>query len=510
MKAISEMTKKEKITLINKTVYEKIKRKVHRIVKDTTVYAELRKELYDAVTERVGFCKVQKDSKGCCHIAKTIPSDYRGIMATIQPKANGKSGLVVFFTLIMWPNSDGPSKPFIKNLKPRLTVNKSENGIQLLWFKDNKPLWKIQSCGDIAIYLRKDFAYCSYEIMEEVYSEISKIYSPKDFVPILKNMTPPWSANRHTIHGMDQRLFKRFSGGTNPRDLLNKIYGKSGQQSLSKNAFGGIANIKSFASLVIAADIVQMTKSFPTSFFDKLKLANYDIDISSRENYELNSGIKDMQYFFKYFNHLKIQNELIIQISNEHWYSGFPGYASDAGRMLRDICKHATASGQRDLWKNIKLFKGTIVETHDMIAIEHAKITHPEKILSYTKYQNMFLHEQKVTDNIISILPKKNHDLVLWGSTQNNCIGSYAERINGRGDFPNIIVGFMNTKTNSWVGHAQIVSRPDSIKEWSIVQLKGKNNCNLDKADETAIRGFLQNAFVSMGELSSVYEDLDQ
>ncbi len=510
MKAIWEMTKKEKIILINKTVYEKIKRKVHRIMKGTTVYAELRKELYDAVTQRVDFRKVQKDSKGRCYIAQTVSPDCRGIMTTIQPKADGKSGLVVFFTLMMY-SRDGSSKPFIRNLKPRLTVNKSKNGIQLLWFKDNKPLWGLKSHQDVATYLRKDFAYCP-SAMLEVYSEISKIYTPEDFVPILKNMTHPMSLDPYSIHGMNQRLFKRFSGGTNPRDLLNRIYGKSGQQSLSKNAFGGIANIKSFASFVIASDIVEMTKSFPTSFFDKLKLAHYQIDITSRENYSLTDlAIKDIQYFFKYFNHVKMQNEVIAEINNgEYWHCGFPEYAADAGRMLRDICKHATSSGQRALWKNIKLFKGTITETHDMIALEHAKIKHPEKILGYTKYQNTFLHEQKVTDNIISILPKKNHDLVLWGSTQNNCIGSYAERINGRGDYANIIVGFMNTKTNSWVGHAQITSRPDSTNEWSIVQLRGKNNCNLDKADEVAIRGFLQNAFVSISELSSVYEDLNQ
>ena len=510
MKAISEMTKKEKVTLINKTVYQKIKRKVHRIIKDTTVYAELRKELYDAVRQRVHFSKVQKDSKGRCHIAQTIPSDYRGIMATIQPKADGKSGLVVFFTLMMYP-SNGSSKPFVKNLKPRLTVNKSKNGIQLLWFKDNKPLWAIRSYEDVATYLRKDFANCS-SVMAQVYSEISKIYIPEDFVPILKNMTHPMSTNPYAIHGMNQRLFKRFSGSTNPRDLLNRIYGKSGQQSLSKNAFGGIANIKSFASLVIASDVVQVTKSFPTSFFDKLKLADYEIDITYRANYEFPDwAVKDMQYFFKYFNHVKIQNEVINEInSSKEWFHGFPGYASDAGRMLRDICKHATASRQRALWKNIKLFKGTITETHDMIAVEHAKIQYPEKILSYTKHQKMFLHEQKVTDNIISILPKKNHDLVLWGSTQHNCIGSYGERISGKGDYPNIIVGFMNTKTNNWVGHAQITGSLNSNNRWDIVQLRGKNNCTLDKADEIAIRSFLKLQFDLLIQLSSVYDDLNE
>ena len=117
-----------------------------------------------------------------------------------------------------------------------------------------------------------------------------------------------------------------------------------------------------------------------------------------------------------------------------------------------------------------------------------------------------FLHKQKVTDNIISVLPEKNHDLVVWGSTQHNCIGSYGEIVTGKGDYPNIIVGFMNTITNDWVGHAQVTERIED-GTWVIQQLKGKNNCELYTEDDNTIRIFLAKAFVSMGELLSVYED---
>jgi hypothetical protein len=224
--------------------------------------------------------------------------------------------------------------------------------------------------------------------------------------------------------------------------------------------------------------------------------------------------MRNVQYFLKYFNHSKIQKELLKSINDrnsETFVSTFFGgdtwhFCRDGGRMLEDICKHATASRSRTLWNNIKAFKAGIKETHDMITLEHAKIKYPEKKLSYRKEQKLCLHNQRVTDNIISVLPEKNHDLVVWGSTQHNCIGSYGEMVSGKGDYPNIIVGFMNTVTNDWVGHAQVTATFG--ERWVIQQLRGKNNCELYTADNNAIRIFLAKAFISMGELLSVYEDV--
>jgi len=517
-----------------KAISDKIKRKIHRIRKGSTVYAEVRKNLYDAVEQRVEFKEVRWDSKGRCHIAKTFPNDYRGMLATIHPKAEGKSGSVVFFTLMMHStkrdiNTLGDStlcetsKPFIKDIKPRLTVNKTKSGTQLLWFKDNKPVWKVKSHHDVFAYFRRDFVGCDY-ILELVYEELEKIYSPEDFIPILAKMQKPVGKHFYP-HGIDQKLMNRFSGTTNPRDLLNKLYGKQGQQSLSKNAFGGIGKIKSFASLVVASDIVRVAKSFPTSFFDKIKLPDYG-SIPCVEIGMPNDQMRNARYFFKYFNHSKIQNELLCNIKEDSAISigrsDLMGYEQtcfrffdgdiwilcrDAGRMLEDICKHSTATRSRALWNNIKAFKGGIKETHDMITLEHAKIQYPEKMLSYRKDQMISLHNQRVTDDIVSVLPKKNIDLVVWGSTQNNCIGMYGERVSGKGDCPNIIVGFMNTKTNNWVGHAQITARRDGIDKWDIAQLKGKNNDALNKEDDKAIRFWLGQAFALMGDLISVYED---
>ena len=501
-----------------KAISDKIKRKIHRIRKGSTVYAEVRKNLYDAVQQRVEFKEVRWDSKGRCHIAENYSKDYRGIIATIHPKAESKSGSVVFFTLMMYSTIYDSSKPFIKNLKPRLTVNKTESGIQLLWFKDNKPAWRIKSNQDVRRYFGKDFAYCD-QILDTVFKELEKIYSPEDFIPILAKMERPLLREEFTnydVHpyGLNQKLMNRFSGTTNPRDLLNKVYGKQGQKSLSKNAFGGIGKIKSFASLVVASDIVRMAKSFPTSFFDKIELPHYGSKACINTGAD-RDDVRSIQYFLKYFNHSKIQNELLKAINDcnsETLVSSFFGgdtwhFCRDAGRMLEDICKHSTATRSRALWNNIKAFKGGIKETHDTITLEHAKIQYPEKKLSYRKDQTIALHNCRVTDDIISVLPEKNIDLVVWGSAQNNCIGSYGERVSGKGDYPNIIVGFMNTKTNNWVGHAQIVASRDGNDEWDIVQLRGKNNNALNKEDDEVIRLWLVQALGSMGELLSVYED---
>ena len=529
--------KKERVTVIKETLQKKIKRKIHRVRKGTTVYAEVRTNLYDAVEQRVEFKEVRWDSKGRCYIAETFPGDYRGILATIYPKAEGKSGSVVYFTLMMYSTKHPASKPFIKDIKPRLTVNKSDSGIQFLWFNNSKPAWKVKTPDDVYTYFGQDFAACT-RILVPVYKELEKIYSPQDFIPILARMERSLVVDERYRHGpydLDQPLLHRFVGGTNPRDLLNKLYGKKGQQGLSKNAFGGIGQIKSFATLVAASDIVRMAKSFPTSFFDKIKLLDYGskpvFRTDSFEPQMTAAQAKHVQYFLKYFNHSKIQNDLLTAINRaatttefllwERDHGGESGrkeplylfsqdawqFCKDGGRMLETICKHATASRQRALWKNVKAFKGGIKETHDMITLEHARIQNPEKKLSYRKEQKIALHNCRVTDDIVSVLPDKNIDLVVWGSTQNNCIGSYAELVTGKGEYPNIIVGFMNTKTNNWVGHAQIVSRNDGNDKWDIVQLRGKNNDALSKEDDEAIRFWLVQSFVMVGDLTSVYEE---
>jgi len=181
----------------------------------------------------------------------------RGIIATMQRKANNK-GWVVFFSLSILTENN--STPFIRDLKVRLTINETPDGVRLLWFVNGKPQWRMET---YQMAFSKHFHHTG-QIIQEVVNQIKDIYSPEDFIPILKYMQKP-SSRQFTLYGLSQRWMKKLSGGTNPKQILNKIYGKDGQDGLSKNAFGGLNKITSFATLAIAAEMVRYLKSFPSS-----------------------------------------------------------------------------------------------------------------------------------------------------------------------------------------------------------------------------------------------------
>ena len=459
--------------------------KEETVYKDT-VYAKLRRALYNAVNSNKYLQETQWDENGRCHMVQAYGD--RGIIATMQKKANNK-GWVVFFSLSILTENN--STPFIRDLKVRLTINETPDGVRLLWFVNGKPQWRMET---YQMAFSKHFHHTG-QIIQEVVNQIKDIYSPEDFIPILKYMQKP-SSRQFTLYGLSQRWMKKLSGGTNPKQILNKIYGKDGQDGLSKNAFGGLNKITSFATLAIAAEMVRYLKSFPSSFFDKIILKCF----GAGDIYYLGLPYHEViciQYFIKYFNHSKIQQDFIDAINNFEMYN--PDYefqdpaeiffteniwreAVDAGRMLKQIKNRAVR-------RNIIAFKGTVQETHDLITIEHAKLEQEDKQIKYSNIQLM-LDNQEVTDNIISVLPKTTFDLILWGSQQHNCIGSYGEQ--ALHNSTTVIVGFKDKTTGDWIGHAQLRTRFGfDITDWDIVQLRGKYNNSLDESDDIAIRMFL-------------------
>jgi hypothetical protein len=242
---------------------------------------------------------------------------------------------------------------------------------------------------------------------------------------------------------------------------------------------------------------VRYLKSFPSSFFDKIIIEGFGADDISYLGLPY-QDVTHIQYFIKYFNHNKIQQDFIDVINNFEVY-GHPDYelldpaerffraniwqeAVDAGRMLKEIKNRAVR-------RNIIAFKGTVQETHDLITLENAKLEREDKQIKYSDIQLM-LDNQEVTDNIISVLPKSTFDLILWGSQQHNCIGSYGEQT--LRSSTTVIVGFKDKTTGDWIGHAQLRTQFGfDITDWGIVQLRGKYNNHLDESDDIAIRMFL-------------------
>ena len=462
--------------------------KEETVYKDT-VYAKLRRALYNAVNSNKYLQETQWDENGRCHMVQAYGD--RGIIATMQKKANNK-GWVVFFSLSILTENN--STPFIRDLKVRLTINETPDGVRLLWFVNGKPQWRMET-SQMAF---SKHLHRTGNILEEVMNQIKNIYSPEDFIPILKYMQKPRSGH-FTPYGLSQRWMKKLSGGTNPKQILNNIYGKDGQDGLSKNAFGGLNKITSFATFATAAEVVRYLKSFPSSFFDKIIIEGFGTDEISYLGFPY-QDVTHIQYFIKYFNHSKIQQDFIDAINNFEVYQ-HPDYevfdpaerffrvniwqeAVDAGRMLKEIKNRAVR-------RNIIAFKGTVQETHDLITLENAKLERENKQIKYSDTQLM-LDNQEVTDNIISVLPKSTFDLILWGSQQHNCIGSYGEQ--ALRSSTTVIVGFKDKTTGDWIGHAQLRTQFGfDITDWGIVQLRGKYNNHLNESDDIAIRMFLNN-----------------
>lgn len=460
--------------------------KEETVYKDT-VYAKLRRALYNAVNSNEWMEETQWDENGRCHMVQAYGD--RGIIATMQRKANNK-GWVVFFSLSILTENN--STPFIRDLKVRLTINETPDGVRLLWFVNGKPQWRMET-SQMAF---SNHFHRTGQIIQEVVNQIKDIYSPEDFIPILKYMQKP-SSREFTLYGLSQRWMKKLSGGTNPKQILNNIYGKDGQDGLSKNAFGGLNKITSFATFATAAEVVRYLKSFPSSFFDKIIIEGFGTDDISYLGLPY-QDVTHIQYFIKYFNHSKIQQDFIDAINNFDVYQ-HPDYevfdpaerffrvniwqeAVDAGRMLKEIKNRAVR-------RNIIAFKGTVQETHDLITLENAKLVRENKQIKYADTQLM-LDNQEVTDNIISVLPKTTFDLILWGSQQHNCIGSYGEQ--ALRSSTTVIVGFKDKTTGDWIGHAQLRTQFGSdVPDWYIVQLRGKYNNHLNESDDIAVRMFL-------------------
>lgn len=502
------------------------KEKGKAVVPKNTVYAKMRQALYNAVENNVKFNDKQFDTNGKCYLSRTMTDcgydQYtRGMIAAVQRKANNK-GWVVYFTLAMptanentvklyGGDNDPPImgffKPrkgnsiFMRGLPIKLTINETPSGVKLLWFVKDKPQWGMSTAQAINVHL-----YSMVGLVLDLFTQIENWYSPADFIPIAKYLRHSSVDNNYygdMAYGFPNEWINKLSGGTNPRDILNKAYGKSGQQGLSKNAFGGVANFTSVEQLATAYKLVSCLRSFPSHFFDRIKITDTEKMLFPSAS---PAGLPLTKYFFKYFNHKKILDDAVEYISkadrrangDSHLIHPDEGhvdfdydffstssmmiYSRDAGSMLQQIT-------DRTVRKNIIAFKGNIRETHDLILSEFNKLTTEDNKIKYKK-KHVVLDNQMVTNNIVSVLPKTTHDLISWGSDQHNCIGSYGNRVIQSSK--TIIVGFKNQTTNDWVGHAELSNTKGG---WIITQLRGKYNIILEDEDDKAIRKFINGVF---------------
>jgi hypothetical protein len=408
-------------------------------------------------------------------------------------------------------NSDIP--PHRKNFNHIMIVTKTPSGVRML-VKDTKT--KAVKWGQ-SLEQQKEFgklhASDISQITQHIVEMLEDMYSQKEVMPITEYL-PKVDADYHhswndkvqfnQLHDFTARNIYWIGGKTSLVDILNKAYGKTAQQGLTKNAFGGMKKLKHFQELEAAIILVRMFKLFPREFFDSLDISWVVEDrqpkptpapwqkvrYPNNNRYEVDAIVKttteEINHFNKFFKTFGFRNSTI------KWYQGYLAQTIGDTRYQIDLVVDTMNS-----WKNIPLgnARKTIVayvkqqkmnpeETHNFVVAEARKYEQAEKKTPNTRLINK-LHEKEILPGVIFIAPKTTHDLIEWGVSQANCIGSaYSNRVANRECY---IVGFKDKVTNQWIGHARLT------KDYHIEELRAKHNRELEPAMDKKIRNWIKN-----------------
>ena len=252
---------------------------------------------------------------------------------------------------------------------------------------------------------------------------------------------------------------------------------------VTKKIFGDINKIKTLDDLRGAIGLLQIVRGFNPQVLEKL-----DLSIVARYM-RFNSNPLARKHFKSFFRHFGYKDEYLLQmfaIEKQDEY-GFPmgnhngQHAVDAAHMFTQIKgrNHRTAIKQ-----HVARSRMNVEQIHDFVNVEYNKIRTENKKLPKTSFWKTFaaFDGKWIAEGIQMIVPKMTHDLVEWGAVQNNCIGSYADRVYAG---TTMIIGFKNIE-GEWIGHAEVK------KDLYISQLLGKHNQALSQEDYLAITTFLK------------------
>lgn len=374
--------------------------------------------------------------------------------------------------------------------KQIVIVSETKNGVRLL-VKNTKT--KAVYWGQTISTVKGNnnlFAIGLSKVNYFIMGQLEEMYAAKDVIRLTESY-PVFIAKKNgestQLHEFTQRDLYYFSEAKNLKDVFNKAYGKTANNGLTKNAFGGAQALEHFEELQAAVVIIRMLKPFPREFFDNIKLkwvirkkpANVtsvtdipeDDDISSEDWYENqvreieppysidrtihpvvrlgNDTINTYKIFFNYFG----INSKMIQETQDVINSGYMpphGIIADAITALKMI---PSGSNRKAVINQIKRQKLTYEEIHDYVVNEARKYVGAIKKTPNTPVINSF-HKQEIIPGVVFVAPQTTEDLQQWGNEQNNCIGTnYSDRVAERQTF---IFGFMNKQTQEWIGHARI------------------------------------------------------
>ena len=417
-----------------------------------------------------------------------------------------------------WKSKNGSAKnssipPHRRNFNHIVIVTKTPSGVRML-VKDTKT--KAIKWGQ-SLDQQKEFGKLHANqigmITSHIIDILEEMYSQKDVMPIAEYLPKPNADYGYSftdklqfkqLHDFNARNLYWIGGRTSLVDILNRAYGKTGQEGLTKNAFGGMKKLKHFQELEAAIILVRMFKSFPREFFDTIDVAWVvddrqpipapepwqNVHYPNNNRYEVDAIVKttteEINHFNKFFKTFGFRNSTI------KWYQGFLNQTIGDTRYQIDLVvdtmnswkKIPLGNARKTIVAHVKQQKMNPEQIHNFVIAEARKFAEVERKTPNTKLINK-LHEKEILPGVIFIAPKTTHDLVEWGATQGNCIGTaYTNSVVNRECY---IVGFKDKATNEWIGHARLT------KDYYIQELRGKYNIELEPTMDKNIRNWIKN-----------------
>jgi hypothetical protein len=360
-----------------------------------------------------------------------------------------------------------------------LFMNKTNNGYRLMWKnkKTGTPIWGL-IYGQMA---RKKLVPMDDVIELTVLGLRDQLIKEEDVLKILKYMPTDYRGTSAGLYpnGITQSDIYWIGGETSTKKILNKAF--MHPHGVTKKIFGDINKINTLHHLRGAINLLIIARGFNPQVLEKL-----DLDIVWN-SMRYNSTPLIRKYFKSFFRDFGFKDEYLIQMFGieSDYYSA--QHAVDAARMFALIKgrNHRTAIKQ-----HVSRSRMNVEQIHNFVMAEYNKIKTENKKLPKKKFYNTFAEfdGEWIAKGIQMIVPKMTHDLVEWGAVQNNCIGSYAERVYNGGT---IILGFKDVEAN-WIGHAEVQIHDFDTFEGTMIQLLGKHNQPLSEETRKPIVKFLK------------------
>jgi hypothetical protein len=372
-----------------------------------------------------------------------------------------------------------------------LFMNKTDNGYRLMWKnkKTGGPIWGI----GYAHMVGKKLVPMDTAIELTMLGLRDQLIREEDVLKILKYMPTDYRATARGLYpnGITQSDIYWIGGEMSTKKILNKAY--MNNHGVTKKIFGDINSIKTLDHLRGAINLLIIARGFNPQVLEKL-----DLEIVT-QYMRYSSTPLNRKHFKSFFRDFGYKDEYLLQMfaieKDEDGNNLYPNgqQAVDASRMFAQIKgrNHRTAIKQ-----HVARSRMNVEQIHDFVTAEFNKIKTENKKFPKTKFSKTFTEfdGKWIAEGIQMIVPKMTHDLVEWGATQNNCIGSYADRVyNGQ----TIIIGFKDAEGN-WIGHAEIQNNVAYIGTVEVpvnggmTQLLGKHNQPLPEETRKPIVKFLK------------------